>query len=262
MKSIFLKIGEHIFHIQSQAETMIAQVQQDYSPFIHASHSAKADLYMKLQPGSGVTTTDYQVQIQTSPEKVIYERSDYWLEVDAGFRHATLSALDPLAFKHALMNLYSALIVHQSWGLLLHSSCLEESGKAILFAGRSGAGKSTVAKLSLPRTVFSDEATIVKMKSNGIEVLSSPFNSELKTKSVQPSRLLSAIYLLVQSQELKTQEITRANALCQIIDKVFYWPHENTETRKVLQLCKQLVDRVPIFEMYFQKNNRFWELIS
>ncbi len=67
------------------------------------------------------------------------------------------------ALKHALMNLYSSFIVHHKWGLLIHSSCLKEGDKAFLFSGQSGAGKSTVVKLSHPRPILSDEATVVKI---------------------------------------------------------------------------------------------------
>ncbi|RKD23156.1 hypothetical protein BEP19_13135 [Ammoniphilus oxalaticus] len=263
MYQTHLKIGEHIFQIESAQEQMIQLIYQDYASFILNPPPKKVDLQARLEPYPiGVTTTDFHVVITNRQGMIAYERSDYRITIDTSFNRAKLLVLDAVALKHALMNLYSAFIVYQSWGLLLHSSCLEQAGKAYLFAGRSGAGKSTVAKLSQPRAVYSDEATILKITDGAVQVLPSPFNSELAMTGRQPFCPLTAIYLLTQSSDVKTKPLNRTETLFQLIDKVFYWPHDTSETKKILHLCQQLITAVPARQLYFQKNNRFWELIS
>lgn len=265
MRTLQFKLGEHVFHIQSDYEYLLDRLEGNYAGFIQpigCKDFGKPDMLIEIQPGPGVPTVDYHVNISTTPGAIIYERSDYRIELNSDYHGARISVFNELALKHALTNLYSAFIVHQGWGLLIHSSCVEHTGKAYLFAGQSGAGKSTVAKLSTPRPILSDEASIVKLHSNSVEVFPSPFNSELKVAfPLEPSQL-SAIYLLIQSRDIKTVQLGKADAITRMLDKVFFWSHDPMETAKAISLCKQLVDKVPVYHLYFQKNHYFWELIS
>lgn len=123
---------------------------------------------------------DYNVESIENRNTIQYRRADYVIEVDREFKSATIQVYDELALKHAMMNLYSSFLVYHNWGLLIHSSCVIEKEKAHMFAGQSGAGKSTAAKLSFPRNLLSDEATLVKITPEKVTVFNSPFRSELR----------------------------------------------------------------------------------
>ena len=155
-------------------------------------------MIIQLIDSYGTPFTDYNVQITKEPTKITYRRSDYLIEVDPAFKEATIYVHDELALKHALMNLYSSFINYHNWGLLVHSSCVIENGKAHIFSGQSGAGKSTAAKLSHPRELLSDEASILKITDQEVTVYNSPFNSELDSSDLI-SAPLASIQLLHQS---------------------------------------------------------------
>jgi hypothetical protein len=193
---------------------------------------------------------------------LMFSRADYEILVDSGYSKATVLVHDELALKHALMNLYSSFIVSRNWGLLLHSSCALEAGKAHLFSGQSGAGKSTAARLSEPRELLSDEATLVKISQQGIQVFNSPFRSEINPTRFEGSCSLSSIQLLHQATENRRELLRKSDALLALFDKVFYWAHSDQETRQVMRLLNSLVDKVPVYDLEFQKNPSFWELIS
>ncbi|WJH32295.1 hypothetical protein N6H14_17905 [Paenibacillus sp. CC-CFT747] len=193
---------------------------------------------------------------------ISYARADYLLETESDYIHSEISAYNELALKHALMNLYSAYLIHHEWGLLLHSSCVVDRGRAVVFAGPSGAGKSTAAQLSQPRELLSDEATLVRITPRKITVYDSPFRSELHGSPDQPVCPLSSIQLLKQSPINLRNPISKPSALLQMTDKVFYWAHDPEETRKAFSLLVTLTEAVPVYELFFQKNDTFWELIS
>ena len=46
------------------------------------------------------------------------------------------------------------------------------------------------------------------------------------------------------------------------MDKVFYWRHSKLETAKMIAVCRSVVERVPAYQLYFQKNDTFWGQIS
>jgi hypothetical protein len=258
---IFLtKIGEFIFQIHNSNR---------YTDFLRTnfithknSQNKKPNLTIFINDNYGIPFTNYDVSIVKGDNKIRYKRSDYLIEVDHTFHQASISVHNELALKHALMNLYSAFLEYHNWGLLVHSSCAIEYGAAHLFAGHSGAGKSTVARLSKPRSLLSDEASILKITEDGVTVFDSPFRSELKPANLQHSFPLKSIQLLKQAEQNERIPLTHADALIHLIDKVFYWPHCAKETSRIFQLLKLLVEQVPIYELHFQKNNRFWELIS
>lgn len=263
MNALQISIGERFLLLSTNDPQMYTSLSNEYIHFVdHSNRMPDLNVYIKPMPGS--PTLDYKVNITVTPYQVIYERSDYRIEWHLMNNQAHLFALNNLALKHALMNLYSAIITHQSWGLLIHSSCIEQDENAYLFAGSSGAGKSTVAKLSAPRNIWSDEATILKLSEDEIRVYNSPFRSEMKTTSFSkvPYCKLKAIYLLNQSTDVRSTLVRTSDALLQVTGKVFNWPYAITESRKVIRMCKQLIETTPVHQLFFQKNNLFWELIS
>jgi hypothetical protein len=261
MNDIQTKIGDHFIKIITDSEDVSLFLDKNYSSF-KSNFKEKPNLIINIKNGYGVSFKDYVVEITKENNKIFYRRADYLIEVTTNYDSANIYVYDELALKHALMNLYSSFIVHYNWGLLIHSSCAINKGKAHVFAGKSGAGKSTAAKLSYPRELLSDEATLVKITPAGIKVFNSPFRSEIHTASFEGEVDLASIQILHQSLQNKRDQIKMSDALIQLMDKVFFWAQSQEETKTILKLITTLVKQVPVFDLHFQKNNTFWELIS
>jgi hypothetical protein len=261
MRQFPTKIGEFLIQLHYETNTYLNFLKENFVSH-NKEKNRKTDLEILIIENYGKPFLNYDVIIKKDLHKVSYQRADYYIVVDDTYKHATISVHNELALKHALMNLYSAFLVHHKWGLLVHSSCAVEKGCAHLFAGHSGAGKSTAAMLSKPRSLLSDEATILKITKDGVIVFDSPFRSELKPLKLQQSYPLKSIQLLNQSVQNKRMAINHAESLIRMIDKVFYWPHCAEETIRIIHLLKLLVEQVPVYELHFQKDNTFWELIS
>ena len=261
MKEIYTKIGDHFIQINCETKSLNQTFLKNFHSY-KGVKTQRSDLTIKINDGYGIPFTDYEVRITKQPNKITYIRADYLIEVDSDYKSATISVFNDFALKHALMNLYSAFLVYQNWGLLIHSSCVIEKGMAHIFAGQSGAGKSTAAKLSYPRQLLSDEATLVKITPEGVTVFNSPFRSELDADRIEGNIELSSIQILHQSLQNKRAEMAKSDSLLHLMDKVFFWPHSQEETKTIMKLLTMLVKNVPVYELHFQKNNTFWELIS
>jgi hypothetical protein len=260
MPLFYIKVGDHDLKIKLQNIEYLSYFTERF----HYSYTPleAARMTITVQGGYGVPFVTYDVFTTRKEGEILYRRQDYLIEVDSDFTNATLFVHDKLALKHALMNLYSAFILHHNWGLLLHSSCVIEGTKAHVFAGHSGAGKSTAAKLSAPRELLSDEATLLKVNNDGVTIYHSPFRSELETRSDKKVVPLSSIQLLSQASFNERNLLKQSDAFLQLMDKVFYWPYGEHEVANVLRLLKSVVLTIPVYELHFQKNNTFWELIS
>jgi len=259
MENLQLLIGEHTILIQTNSQMVL----QFYKKLYQIDPEPRTpDILIKVEEGFGVPFVDYNVDIIESGTQLIFRRADYEIKINNDYTEASIAVYDDFALKHAMINLYSSYIVHHGWGVLIHSSCIIDQDKAHLFAGHSGAGKSTVAMLSSPRVLLSDEATLLKITENEVLVYDSPFRSDVEEKDLVRPHQLSSIQLLHQALQNDRVLIKKSDGLFLLMDKVFYWSHHPIETKKIFHLLKTLVDIVPMYELHFQKNNTFWELIS
>ncbi|MBP1967041.1 hypothetical protein [Paenibacillus aceris] len=260
MERMYTTIGEHFIQILCDSAKIMNWIERNFQ--VVEPIKDQPDLFIQLTEGYGIPFVDYHVTITKESNLISFRRADYLIETSLDYQNSRISVHNELALKHALMNLYSSYLVYHRWGLLIHSSCTIDKDNAYMFAGHSGAGKSTVAKLSHPRELLSDEATIIKITPDQITVFDSPFRSELVRTGVKESSTLTGIYLLHQAIDNRIVPLTKSNGLLFLMNKVFYWSHSLEETRNILRLLQHVVNAVSISELHFQKNDTFWELIS
>jgi hypothetical protein len=260
MKMMNTKVGSHYIQISVRSNGLLEFLKINFKEIDQLE--GDPDVTLTIVEGFGSPFKDYDVSISKDDNKVYFHRTDYLIESDLDYKNAVIYVRDKLALKHALTNLYSSYIVYHNWGLLIHSSCAIEDEKAHIFAGQSGAGKSTAARLSLPRNILSDEATLVQIKPNGINVFNSPFRSEILATGAEGCVPLESIQLLNQALQNQRLSMKRADALIHLMDKIFYWAHNAEETKIVMGLLKHLVEKVPAYDLYFKNDETFWELIS
>lgn len=260
MEIINTKIGSHQIHISLKSYYFLDFFKKNFE--LSDTLESEPDITLSIIEGFGSPFKDIHVHVSKHDSKIHFRRSDYLIETDPDYKNAVIFVRDELALKHALTNFYSSYIVYHNWGLLIHSSCVIENGIAHIFAGQSGAGKSTAARLSQPRDLLSDEATLIKITSDGIQVFNSPFRSEIITTGTKECVSLASIQILNQAIQNKRVDLGKAESFIRLMDKIFYWSHDPEETKKIMGLLKMLVDRVPVYELYFRKDDTFWELIS
>jgi hypothetical protein len=260
MNIIYKNIGDHTIKFTFNQKKIADFIMENFCDL--SSNITEQDMEITIFLGFGSPFSDYNVYISKENERIIFRRSDYLIVAGIDYRSATIFVNNELALKHALMNLYSSYITYHNWGLLVHSSCVIEDGRAHIFAGQSGAGKSTAAMLSQPRNLLSDEATIARITPNEIKVFNSPFRSEINTTGEKECAPLASIQMLHQANQNNRVVLRKAEAFVNLVDKIFYWSHNPEETKKIMGLLKMLVERVPVYELYFRKDDTFWELIS
>lgn len=257
MKNLNTKIGDHLFDFRGELE----DVENLYGKLIH-NGSDLSDMVVFLENDYGKAFESYQVIHYKKNEQDYLKRTDFLIEFNLELKTAKIQYFDELALKHAFMTLYSTFITEIEWGLLLHSSCIVDGESAHLFAGESGAGKSTVAGLSSPRMLLSDEATILKVENSCLKVFDSPFRSDLPSIGEEKIFTLASIDFLNQSLMNRRESLKESESLIGLMDKVFSWYPGPAFTLKLIKLINLTVKQVPVYNLYFKKDPTFWELIS
>lgn len=263
MLTAYIQIAKHRIFVSTRDDRVMDWIGEQFRRIAPLEpENGAPDLYVRIASGYGQPAVNLEVDIRREGSRVIYRRDDFLLETDDTYNRATIQVHDDVALNHALLTLYSAHVVHHRWGLVLHASCIVEDGRGYLFAGQSGAGKSTVAMLSHPRTVLSDEAAIVCLEEDTPLVYDSPFRSDSEATFAADPVPLDGIHLLTQSLMIERKPIKQADLVYRVMDKIFYWAADPQETVKLIALAGKLAERVPAYDLYFQKNDRFWERIS
>ncbi|MFC4776139.1 hypothetical protein ACFO9Q_05080 [Paenibacillus sp. GCM10023252] len=264
MLQMWSKVGRHYLLFSVQTDLLKHTLQERFTeiepPAVHIEPDITIEIFEFV--GEEYMKHEIDVAIEQTDEHVRFVRTDYELTTSLDYRKAHILAHDPVGLMHALLNLYSSYLIYHEQGLLLHSSCIIENGKAWLFAGDSGAGKSTVVTLSQPRPVLSDEATYIIIDEGNLVVHDSPFRSEFPGPCAVHECSIGGIHLLNQSPDVYRVPMTKGDTLIALMDKVFYWRHSTQETSKMISLCKKVVMSTSAYQLYFQENDSFWERIS
>jgi hypothetical protein len=159
----------------------------------------------------------------------------------------------PMVFENFLRIMTAFLAVRRG-GVLLHSSAVVRDGRAWLFVGRSGAGKTTIARkaLAVGHTVLSDDGNLLLPDENGQYCAGPvPFAGELGQVPCTENRAfpVAAICWLNQAEEVALTPLTPALGFSRIM---VCSPTANTYSQPDYSLDNVLLDlmsRVPVFQL-------------
>ncbi len=158
-------------------------------------------------------------------------------------------------------------------GVVLHSAGVVRDGAAFLFLGRSGAGKTTVARLSQAQgaEVLSDDLNALCAGGGagtagaGCAVLKLPFTGDLgERRAVRPAVPLGALLRLVQDTADALVPLSRAETLaCMLACAPFVNvdPHRRERLEEVLlDLAVAAAPRA--FALRFSLQGGFWSILT
>lgn len=170
----------------------------------------------------------------------------------------------PGAFENFFRILFSYRLL-ECGGAMIHSACVVDDGEAYLFVGTSGAGKSTISRLSLEtgRSVLSDDLNALSVMKDGSVVEKLPFTGDLGPSTTElASYPLRAICRLQKGEKNEIQSISRAEAIASLVTcspNVNVNPYRQDHLVANLQ---SLTRSVPTRVLTFSMDGDFWELLT
>jgi len=175
--------------------------------------------------------------------------------------HSREDLADPFVFENFL-RIITAFAVLARGGLLLHSSGIVRDGKAWLFLGRSGAGKTTLARKALATgaDILSDDGNVLLPDGQGgFEAGPVPFAGELGQVPCRDQRPapVAGIFWLHKSEALQVQGVAPAIAYSRVMvcsPTVNVCPEAEEQLHEVLL---QLLQQVPVLQLDFSLQHDF-----
>src|SRR5207248_6351235 len=140
---------------------------------------------------------DADVSVRLESGRWIMERGDFYAEWDLERRQGWVrQTANPYAIDAVLRILHSLIMARQG-GFLVHAASAVRNGRAFLFAGVSGAGKTTISRLA-PNdvTLLTDEVSYIRPGSQQYYAYGTPFAGELAKVGENTSAPVAVLYLL------------------------------------------------------------------
>lgn len=145
--------------------------------------------------------------------------------------------------------------------IFLHASAFIKDGKAHIFCGKAGAGKSTVRQLASEYHHLSDDTTIIKKEKNRYYVYPSPFDK--RSGNVSQRRMpLGKIFFLKQDSQTRLRSLSPDVLVYKLLHSNLL-SHAGYKKYKDL-FCRfnlNLVKKIPIYQLRFTKSREFLRLI-
>ena len=151
--------------------------------------------------------------------------------------------------------------------VIFHSSCaLKSNGKALVFFGPSGAGKTTTVSLAGERAILGDDMNTLVFKEDGVFIQVGAVGG-LYPPQVDFDQLFSieGLFWLVQDEENQIQNIPLSDQMSRVMGSManLFWEHlSERQTQIGLDLAQALVEKCKVQALHFKKDPSVWQFLD
>jgi hypothetical protein len=168
---------------------------------------------------------------------------------------------NPYAIDCVLRIVHSLVLARQG-GFLVHAASAIRGGKAFLFSGVSGAGKTTISRLAPPdATLLTDEISYLRREGNQYIACGTPFAGELARVGENCSAPLSAFFLLEKGLQNRIEPVGPSEAIQRLLRNILFFAHDPELVKLVFQSACEFASLVPIRRLVFVPDHRVWDII-
>jgi hypothetical protein len=260
--SVVIDVGRMPIRVHSTHPGFLGILRDRYTGFVSPSGEPAIDFDVEIveplrdDPGA-------DVEVAYSGRRWNIMRGDFRAEWEPATRRGRIrQTASPYAIDSVLRIVHS-LVLAQQGGFLLHSASAIRNGKAFLFMGVSGAGKTTISSLA-PANValLTDEISYVRPQNAQYIAFGTPFTGELAKVGENVSAPIAAAYLLGKGPENRIEPVERGEAARALLANTLFFANDQELVQAVFDSALHFVETVPVSKLTFVPDARVWELIA
>jgi hypothetical protein len=167
---------------------------------------------------------------------------------------------NPYSLDSVLRVLHS-LILAERGGFLLHAASAICEGRACLFSGVSGAGKTTMTRLAPANvTLLTDEISYVRPAiADSYCAFGTPFAGELAKAGENCKAAIAGLFFLEKGPETRIEELSSTEAMRRLMRNILFFAEDAALVERLLATACDFVARVPIRRLTFYPDGNVWE---
>jgi hypothetical protein len=252
-----VEIGGIAIALRTDDQRFLDLLCQRYAGFLSSS---QPELELDFDLTSSGPVSDDDVRVRRNGAEWLLERGDFQARWDplTGRGHVRQNP-NPYALDSVLRILHS-LVLSARGGFLLHAASAICDGRAYLFSGISGAGKTTLTRLApADVTLLTDEISYVQPNSDGYAACGTPFAGELAKAGENCTAPVSALFFLDQGPENRVDELPPAEAVRCLMRNILFFAEDHALVEKLLATACDFVEKVPVRRLTFYPDSRVWD---
>jgi hypothetical protein len=291
-----VEIGGVPIALATSDEGFFDLLRQRYDGFLSSS-CPQFELEFDLT--SAQLASDGDVRVRREGGEWLLQRGDFHARWDPrNGRGSVCQDANPYSLDSVLRIVHS-LILAERGGFLLHSASAICDGRAYLFSGVSGAGKTTMTRLApADITLLTDEISYVRPgdafissfpvqglkptfsqalngtaeavpypkpetspRTDGYAAFGTPFSGELAKAGENCAAPIAALFFLEQGPENRIDELPSADAVRKLMRNILFFAEDKGLVEKLFATACDFVARVPIRRLTFYPDGRVWDLV-
>ena len=256
-----IEIGGLPIAIASADAGFIAMLERRYDGFIGDAGATTIRFEVDVVPPRGIGD-DEDLAVARSADRWTISRGDFYAEWDPASRRGRVRQN---AFPYALdsvIRIVHSLVLAESGGFLLHAASAIRCGRAFIFSGVSGAGKTTVSRLApADVTLLTDEISYIRKAEDGYRAFGTPFAGELGRPGANLAAPIAALYFLKQGPLDAARPLETSAAARRLLRNILFFAADRGLVERLFAIACEFVSSVPIYELTFRPTAEVWDLI-
>jgi hypothetical protein len=264
-RTLDIGIGGTWVRLRTDSPEFVASMAGRFAGFIGEVAAPDHEFDVELVPPQAGVADAPEDEVSVVRDGALWRvsRGDFRAEWDPRTRrgHARLVA-SPYSLDSVIRILHTLLLAGQG-GMLMHASSAILDGRAWVFTGVSGVGKTTISRLAPAHAhILTDEMSFIRRENAGYRAHGTPFSGELARPGENLSAPLGGMFLLAQGRENRIDPLSPAEAVRGLMANILYFARDEALTAQVFDNAIALAARVPVRRLTFVRDPRVWDLIG
>jgi hypothetical protein len=259
---VSIEIGGMAIAVRTHDPSFRQLIENRYEGFVGTSTGSHLEFDIDLYEPSESAPAHDELEVKIEEGEWLLQRGDFRARWNPDAGHGRIrQACSPYAIDCVLRIVHTLILARQG-GFLVHAASAIRGGKAFLFSGVSGAGKTTISRLAPPdATLLTDEISYVRREGNRYIACGTPFAGELARVGENQSAPLSALFLLEKGLQNRIEPVGATEAVQRLLRNILFFADDPELVKLVFQSACEFASLVPIHRLVFVPDQRVWEII-
>lgn len=247
-----IAIGPLAVTCASDDPSFDAMIARDYRNFLSPRHTGFPVRILPLPvPGAG------ELSVTVNRRGIVIARDDFHSISDAAYTRTDLRIQRDTYSFNSWLRIFLTMAGLRRGALFIHGAGWRDGAGAWLFAGRSGAGKSTITRILGKPHALSDELTLLHHDGSATTACSTPFWGELQRGGEHSRRgTLRGICSLRHGAVVDLAPAAPAATLRTLLSTILFFSDNAVLMRRLLATAAAITRAVPGYALTFPRDAR------
>jgi hypothetical protein len=261
-EAVSIEIGGMAIALRTQNPSFRRLIENRYAGFVGTSPSSHFEFDIDLYEPAEPSPANDNLEVKIEAGEWLLQRGDFRARWNPHTSQGHIrQSCSPYAIDCVLRIVHTLILARQG-GFLVHAASAIRGGKAFLFSGVSGAGKTTISRLApLDATLLTDEISYVRREGDRYLACGTPFAGELARVGENQSAPVSALFLLEKGLQNRIEPVGATEAVQRLLRNILFFADDRELVKLVFQSACEFASLVPIHRLVFVPDQRVWEII-